>query len=287
METMQSLCDSCNGGFQSGCSICPYCGVRVIKPEMCLYCDEPHPTSECAIGLMMTTNEIDSKTSEAGVQTATTPREDPNIIRQRSENREEAKRSTSPSPWAVSVISSNQTRQQRPASHNWGRPWGLSSGEQPNRQSRVGGPSWGRQRGDNSRVTFGQHSYFPNEYSLARTGSTWRVESSDFHSSQNEDLIDSAEEEEEEDLDYENLIELEDVKTGLSVFQISALPRIRYKRGDGSNDCETNCTICLVDFEPDEELTITQCLHRFHDDCITRWFKDNRVCPVCHTEQKF
>lgn len=45
-----------------------------------------------------------------------------------------------------------------------------------------------------------------------------------------------------------------------------------------------SCTICLEEFEPREEVTVTPCNHMFHEDCITPWVKSNGQCPVCRYE---
>lgn len=42
-----------------------------------------------------------------------------------------------------------------------------------------------------------------------------------------------------------------------------------------------NCAICLEDFEPNEEVMLTQCNHMFHEDCIVPWLTSKGQCPVC------
>ncbi|KAL6121705.1 hypothetical protein NUSPORA_01335 [Nucleospora cyclopteri] len=42
-----------------------------------------------------------------------------------------------------------------------------------------------------------------------------------------------------------------------------------------------DCLICKCEFEENEVLTILKCNHRFHEDCITTWFKFNNACPLC------
>ena len=44
---------------------------------------------------------------------------------------------------------------------------------------------------------------------------------------------------------------------------------------------DADCLICKCEFEKDEVLTILKCRHKFHDDCITTWFKFNNACPLC------
>lgn len=41
------------------------------------------------------------------------------------------------------------------------------------------------------------------------------------------------------------------------------------------------CSICLGDFEADEEPRFLPCNHSFHVDCIKRWLETSRDCPLC------
>ena len=52
----------------------------------------------------------------------------------------------------------------------------------------------------------------------------------------------------------------------------------------GREDPEPNCTVCLDDFNPGEEVRITRCNHAFHNRCIQPWFRQNpghETCPNC------
>eukprot|EP00959_Pyramimonas_sp_CCMP1952_P471316 9498216-Pyramimonas_sp.AAC.1 len=40
-------------------------------------------------------------------------------------------------------------------------------------------------------------------------------------------------------------------------------------------------SICLCDYEAKQELCKLPCMHEFHNQCITKWFKQHRVCPLC------
>lgn len=46
-------------------------------------------------------------------------------------------------------------------------------------------------------------------------------------------------------------------------------------------DDEKSCAICLQDFEPREEVTLTPCQHMFHEECIVPWARSKGQCPVC------
>jgi hypothetical protein len=41
------------------------------------------------------------------------------------------------------------------------------------------------------------------------------------------------------------------------------------------------CSICLTDFEEEETVKWTKCNHLFHDECISKWLKENISCPLC------
>ncbi|XP_057954622.1 uncharacterized protein LOC131148735 [Malania oleifera] len=49
------------------------------------------------------------------------------------------------------------------------------------------------------------------------------------------------------------------------------------------DDDGKRCAICLEDFEPREEVTLTPCNHMFHEDCIVPWVKNHGKCPVCRS----
>ncbi|XP_019155347.1 PREDICTED: uncharacterized protein LOC109152215 [Ipomoea nil] len=49
--------------------------------------------------------------------------------------------------------------------------------------------------------------------------------------------------------------------------------------GDRSGEC---CNVCLEDFEGEEVITqLAMCLHKFHNECIAKWLRRSRTCPIC------
>ncbi|KAK4700800.1 hypothetical protein P7C70_g5444, partial [Phenoliferia sp. Uapishka_3] len=44
---------------------------------------------------------------------------------------------------------------------------------------------------------------------------------------------------------------------------------------------EERCPVCLGDYEDTDDLTLTQCAHFFHSECLSAWFKASPGCPVC------
>eukprot|EP00038_Savillea_parva_P008872 m.179727 g.179727 ORF g.179727 m.179727 type:complete len:563 (+) comp14841_c0_seq1:250-1938(+) len=50
---------------------------------------------------------------------------------------------------------------------------------------------------------------------------------------------------------------------------------------DGADDEENVCSICLEQFEQQEEVRILRCDHYFHVDCIDPWLLSRANCPLC------
>lgn len=100
---------------------------------------------------------------------------------------------------------------------------------------------------------------------------------------------------EEDDVDpdtmtYEELQSLGEAigaeSRGLSDELISYLPSCTYKTGLFSKKDKQECVICYMAYKNRDRLIILPCQHRYHKDCITRWLKINKACPVC-TEEVF
>lgn len=45
------------------------------------------------------------------------------------------------------------------------------------------------------------------------------------------------------------------------------------------------CTICCEDYKETDKLTVFDCKHQFHDDCIRKWLEIKSVCPLCLKQQ--
>ncbi|EPS71532.1 hypothetical protein M569_03226 [Genlisea aurea] len=55
-----------------------------------------------------------------------------------------------------------------------------------------------------------------------------------------------------------------------------------------SESCETECCICLGNFEDDDKVRVLpSCRHRFHSDCLGRWLAAHSSCPLCRSSLRF
>eukprot|EP00826_Nyctotherus_ovalis_P009457 TRINITY_DN12502_c0_g1_i4.p3 TRINITY_DN12502_c0_g1~~TRINITY_DN12502_c0_g1_i4.p3 ORF type:complete len:100 (+),score=19.14 TRINITY_DN12502_c0_g1_i4:305-604(+) len=59
------------------------------------------------------------------------------------------------------------------------------------------------------------------------------------------------------------------------------LPKGRYEL----RKTQRNCSICLLFFQKDEQLTYLPCdpRHHFHTRCIETWLEQDSKCPICKT----
>ena len=52
-----------------------------------------------------------------------------------------------------------------------------------------------------------------------------------------------------------------------------------------TEDHELSCSICMSHMKKDEKITLLNCKHAFHCDCISPYLKEfNYKCPICRSE---
>ncbi|KAK8662383.1 hypothetical protein V6N13_091961 [Hibiscus sabdariffa] len=62
------------------------------------------------------------------------------------------------------------------------------------------------------------------------------------------------------------------------------IPTHKYKKGTALVVDDGMCSVCLSQFEEDEELkTLPGCSHSYHALCIDMWLYSHSSCPVCRT----
>ena len=44
---------------------------------------------------------------------------------------------------------------------------------------------------------------------------------------------------------------------------------------------DVQCSICLADMHTGDDVTVLDCAHIFHPQCITSWLRRNNSCPLC------
>ena len=60
--------------------------------------------------------------------------------------------------------------------------------------------------------------------------------------------------------------------------------RANTSENEENNDNEEEadkCTICLSEFEHDEDVRRLPCMHLFHVVCVDQWLSQNKRCPIC------
>ena len=66
---------------------------------------------------------------------------------------------------------------------------------------------------------------------------------------------------------------------------VSIIPVFTVKEKNINNN--NKCAICLSDFEVGEKKSTLPCMHSFHYNCIEKWIKDKKSCPICKFEISF
>lgn len=62
----------------------------------------------------------------------------------------------------------------------------------------------------------------------------------------------------------------------------------KYKKiprsGGDSEDNVEKCTICLSEFNDNEDVRRLPCMHLFHVECVDQWLTTNKRCPICRVD---
>jgi Ring finger domain len=87
-----------------------------------------------------------------------------------------------------------------------------------------------------------------------------------------------------DNMTYEQLLELGDrlgkVSKGLTKEQIAKIPSKLWRPGVTK---QASCSICFEDFTIKNRVKLlTECGHEYHDQCINKWFENEKRCPVCN-----
>lgn len=92
-----------------------------------------------------------------------------------------------------------------------------------------------------------------------------------------------------DNMTYEELQQLgETIGTeskGLPEDVIALLKSSTYKiRLFSRKENDDECVICCMAYKNRDKLTTLPCKHQYHQTCVAKWLKINKVCPVCNKE---
>lgn len=74
---------------------------------------------------------------------------------------------------------------------------------------------------------------------------------------------------------------LDDDFEGIDKITIENLPISKIKDINKLDEEKKKCLICLENFQNGEYTRILPCIHIFHSDCIKKWMKTKKMCPIC------
>lgn len=58
----------------------------------------------------------------------------------------------------------------------------------------------------------------------------------------------------------------------------------KLRRASETDEDSEKCTICLSQFEVDNDVRRLPCMHLFHKDCVDQWLVTNKHCPICRVD---
>lgn len=77
-------------------------------------------------------------------------------------------------------------------------------------------------------------------------------------------------------------MQFENVKQPLTQEAFNNISDVKYINiknfGETKDD---QCSICLTEFEDDDNVKYTECCHFFHPNCLGEWTKQSHTCPIC------
>lgn len=106
---------------------------------------------------------------------------------------------------------------------------------------------------------------------------------SDYHDDDSDQDMEDPNAHDIENMTYEELLELEErigkVTTGLDAKQMSKLHT--YTHNSSEHGDNTSCPVCVSDIADGDILCVLPCSHTYHRDCVFKWLKTNKNCPIC------
>lgn len=70
--------------------------------------------------------------------------------------------------------------------------------------------------------------------------------------------------------------------SGLDAATIGSLPIFLHRSSGGSGSEQSECSICLGDFQEEEKVKVLpECQHAYHCECVDKWLSEQSSCPLC------
>ncbi|CAA0842624.1 E3 ubiquitin-protein ligase ATL42 [Striga hermonthica] len=74
-----------------------------------------------------------------------------------------------------------------------------------------------------------------------------------------------------------------EIINGIEPVAVDSIPREKFDYEAFGSSGDSQCIICLVEYEERESLgIIPKCGHSFHLSCIDAWLSKQSTCPICH-----
>lgn len=85
---------------------------------------------------------------------------------------------------------------------------------------------------------------------------------------------------------FQTEMEMEAKSNGLDPTELARLPTWKHKstKPKTEPEKEPDCSICLSDFEAEQNISTIPCFHLFHTSCLKPWLENHRECPSCKHE---
>jgi len=85
---------------------------------------------------------------------------------------------------------------------------------------------------------------------------------------------------------YERLMDVQEMlqnRRGMSPETIDSMEHSKWDEHEDEDNKQTQCMVCLCDFENEEKVRKLPCSHVFHCACIDEWLRRCTDCPICKT----
>lgn len=80
-------------------------------------------------------------------------------------------------------------------------------------------------------------------------------------------------------IDVRGIIDLRSFPKHSCIDQFIIKQKFKEIKSDEKNEC---CSICLVEYEQEDNIAKLNCLHYYHYECILPWLRDyKKTCPYC------